>query len=92
MKDLVEKYIVVAGFEKDVTYFKEMYLKDIEEKVELLIYQYFLIRVKERRDSILQSRQIRRFMVLKQIFMVAVVQSSMKPQEVTRCFRRRLIP
>lgn len=32
MKDLVEKYIVVAGFEKDVTYFKEMYLKDIEEK------------------------------------------------------------
>ena len=32
MEDLVEKYIVVAGFEKDVNYFKEMYLKDIEEK------------------------------------------------------------
>lgn len=32
MEDLVEKYIVEAGFEKDVTYFKEMYLKDIEKK------------------------------------------------------------
>ena len=32
MEDLVEKYIVAAGFVKDVTYFKEMYLKDIEEK------------------------------------------------------------
>ncbi len=32
MEDLVEKYIVAAGFEKDVNYFKEMYLKDIEEK------------------------------------------------------------
>ena len=32
MEDLVEKYIVSAGFEKDVNYFKEMYLKDIESK------------------------------------------------------------
>ena len=32
MEDLVEKYIVAAGFVKDVNYFKEMYLKDIEEK------------------------------------------------------------
>ena len=32
MEDLVEKYIMAAGFEKDVNYFKEMYLKDIEEK------------------------------------------------------------
>ena len=32
MEDLVEKYIKVAGFVKDVSYFKEMYLKDIEEK------------------------------------------------------------
>lgn len=32
MEDLVEKYIVAAGFEKDVSYFKEMYLKEIEEK------------------------------------------------------------
>lgn len=33
MEDLVEKYIVAAGFEKDVNYFKEMYLKDIEERI-----------------------------------------------------------
>ena len=32
MEDLVEKYIVAAGFEKNVNYFKEMYLKDIEAK------------------------------------------------------------
>ena len=32
MEDLVEKYIVAAGFEKDISYFKEMYIKDIEAK------------------------------------------------------------
>lgn len=32
MENLVEKYIVAAGFEKNVNYFKEMYLKDIEAK------------------------------------------------------------
>ena len=32
MEDLVEKYIVAAGFIKDETYFKEMYIKDIEAK------------------------------------------------------------
>ena len=31
MEDLVEKYIVAAGFKKDVNYFIEMYLRDIEE-------------------------------------------------------------
>lgn len=32
MEDLVEKYIKAEGFVKDETYFKEMYLKDIETK------------------------------------------------------------
>ena len=32
MENLVEKYIVAAGFVKDETYFKEMYLKDIEKR------------------------------------------------------------
>ncbi len=32
MEDLVEKYIVAAGFEKDINYFKEMYLKEVEQK------------------------------------------------------------
>ena len=32
MEDLVEKYIVSAGFVKNETYFKEMYIGDIEEK------------------------------------------------------------
>lgn len=32
MENLVEKYIVAAGFKKDVNYFKKMYLKDIEVK------------------------------------------------------------
>ena len=32
MEDLVEKYIVATGFKKNVNYFKEMYLKDIESR------------------------------------------------------------
>lgn len=32
MENLVEKYIKAAGFKKNVNYFKEMYLKDIEKK------------------------------------------------------------
>ena len=32
MENLVESYIQKAGYVKDETYFKEMYLKDIEEK------------------------------------------------------------
>ncbi|MEG1821174.1 MAG: type II restriction endonuclease [Malacoplasma sp.] len=32
MENLVEGYIIKAGFKKDKTYFKEMYLKDIENK------------------------------------------------------------
>lgn len=32
MENLVEDYIIKAGYKKDVTYFKEIYLKDIEEK------------------------------------------------------------
>ena len=32
MEDLVESYIVKAGFEKNKTYFKEMYIHEITEK------------------------------------------------------------
>ena len=32
MENLVEEYIVKAGYKKNDTYFKEMYLKDIERK------------------------------------------------------------
>ena len=32
MEDLVEEYIIKAGFEKGTSYFKEMYLADIEKK------------------------------------------------------------
>ncbi len=32
MEDLVEDYIIKAGYKKNETYFKEMYLKDIEKK------------------------------------------------------------
>lgn len=35
MENLVESYIIKAGFIKDETYFKEMYLKDVEEKWDL---------------------------------------------------------
>lgn len=32
MEDLVEEYIKKAGYQKDINYFKEMYLTDIEKK------------------------------------------------------------
>lgn len=32
MEDLVEEYIIKAGYKKDINYFKEMYLYDIEKK------------------------------------------------------------
>ena len=32
MENLVEEYIEKAGYKKDVSYFKEMYLSDIEKK------------------------------------------------------------
>ncbi len=35
MENLVESYIIKAGYKKDVNYFKEMYLKDIEKKWKL---------------------------------------------------------
>lgn len=35
MEDLVEKFIQKAGFKKDETYFKEMYLQDIEKRWKL---------------------------------------------------------
>lgn len=35
MENLVEEYIEKAGYKKDVSYFKEMYLSDIEKKWDL---------------------------------------------------------
>ena len=35
MEDVVEKFIQKAGFKKNETYFREMYLQDIEEKWKL---------------------------------------------------------
>ena len=32
MENLVEEYIIKAGYKKDINYFKEMYLSDIEKK------------------------------------------------------------
>lgn len=35
MEDLVESYLIKAGLKKDVSYFKEMYASDVEEKFHL---------------------------------------------------------
>ena len=37
MEDLVEKYIVAAGFKKNVNYFKELYLQEIEESCSIVL-------------------------------------------------------
>lgn len=39
MEDLVEKYIMKAGFIKDVNYFKEMKISEIEEKFKIDLSQ-----------------------------------------------------
>ena len=39
MEDLVEKYIVEAGFIKGVNYFKEMKISEIEEKFKIDLSQ-----------------------------------------------------
>ncbi len=46
MEDLVEQYIIAAGFSKDENYFKEMYLKDIENKWILICPRFILTRGK----------------------------------------------
>ena len=35
MEDLVESYIIKAGYKKDVNYFKEIYLSEVEQKWDL---------------------------------------------------------
>lgn len=40
-ENLVEKYIFAAGFVKEETYFKEMYLKDIEKRWDIDLFALF---------------------------------------------------
>lgn len=39
MEDIVESYLVKAGFQKDVTYFKEMYKSEIEKMFDLDLFK-----------------------------------------------------
>lgn len=80
-QDLVDKYILAVGFEKNVNYFIEMYLKDIDLSV--LFVQG---KVAKRFDFIIKTNN----MVLIQTSMVEI-QRLMKWQEATRCFRRKLV-
>lgn len=41
MENLVEKFIQKAGFKKNETYFKEMYLQDIENRWKLDRYVFY---------------------------------------------------
>lgn len=49
MENLVESFIRKAGFIKDSTYFKEMYIHEIEENG-ILIYHPFPIKGKRKND------------------------------------------
>ena len=51
MEDIVERYIQKAGFKKNETYFKEMYLQNIEEKWKLDMS--LVIKIKLLKDLIL---------------------------------------
>lgn len=74
MEDLVESYIVKAGFEKNKTYFKEMYIHEITEKW-VLTFLLFQTVVKWKSVSILLSRPIKLSTELKRISMRVVAQS-----------------
>lgn len=39
MENLVESYIIASGYKKDISYFKEMYLKDIKNKWDIDLTQ-----------------------------------------------------
>lgn len=56
MENLVEKYIQEAGFVRDVNYFKEMYLVDIEKNGKL-ICPHCLMMERRRKDLILLLRR-----------------------------------
>lgn len=72
MEDLVESFIYKAGFKKDETYFKEMYISQIQKNGEL-IYPLYLIQVKLKKDLILLLKLKNKYMLLKLIFMLQVV-------------------
>ena len=52
MEDLVEGYIKKAGFVKDKTYFKEMYIHQIAEK---WAWSYLQFQIREKWKSVLIS-------------------------------------
>ena len=48
MEDLVESYLVKAGLQKNADYFKEMYLSDVEKKMEFGFGEHFKPRQSEK--------------------------------------------
>lgn len=59
MENLVESYIVKAGFKKDKTYFKEMYLSDIERKWNINLSELSNQgKTKKRFDFVIKTRQM----------------------------------
>lgn len=86
MEDLVESYLVQAGLQRNVDYFKEMYLSDVEKQWNLDLSS-ISNQGKAKNVLILWLRKIKRCTPLKQISIRVKVQNSMKPQEVTKLLR-----
>lgn len=83
MEDLVESYLVQAGLQRNVDYFKEMYLSDVEKQW-IWTCRAFQTKAKRKNVLILWLRKIKPFMPLKRISIRAKVQNSTKPQEVIK--------
>ena len=81
---------MAAGFKKNENYFKEMYLKDIETKWNIdLSALSNQGKAAKRFDFVIKTDKM--IYAIETTSTVAVVLNSMKLQEVTRCFHRRLI-
>ena len=86
MEDLVESYLVQAGLQRNVDYFKEMYLSDVEKQWNLDLSS---ISNQGKAKNVLISwlRKIKPFTLLKRISIQVKVQNSTKPQEATKLLR-----
>ena len=87
MEDLVESFIVKAGFEKDMTYFKEMYIHEITEKWDIDLSAISNQGKAEKRfDFVIKTDKV--IYGIETNF-YAAAQSSMKPHEVINRLRRK---
>ena len=90
MEELVEEYIVKTGYIKGNSYFKEMYLKDIENKWNIDLSKMSGNKVSIKRfDYVIKTEN--QIYVIETNFYVSDGSNLMKLQEVIKCYPMKLI-